>query len=62
MTKIEKFTKLARTFCVDNERNATRLWNWADHQKSPEPFWATLRSVCPQSFYGPSASCFHFTY
>jgi len=60
MTQLDKFTKLSQRF--SSAKNATRLWNWADHQKSPEPFWAALRAVCPQYFYGVSATRFYFTY
>lgn len=43
-------------------RNASRLWNWADCQVSPESYWHLLRMACPNMFYGPSANQFRFTY
>lgn len=42
--------------------DATRLWNWADHQADPEIFWAILRQWIPDMFFGPSYNDFYFTY
>lgn len=43
-----------RSYC-----NATRLWNWADHQDHSEEFWAILQGVCPWAFDRPDSPNSH---
>jgi len=30
--------------------NATRLWNWADCQDCPEPYWTIMDQILPEFF------------
>lgn len=31
-------------------RDATRVWNWADHQAIPEAYWETMARMLPWAF------------
>lgn len=42
---------------------ATKLWNWIDHQENPEPLWGAMRQAAPWAFRDPSdANSIEFTY
>ena len=44
-------------------RNATRLWNWIDHQKNPERLWAVMLIEIPWVFRdATSPNTMRFTY
>jgi len=43
-----RFWKLCKR--VKNGRQATRLWNWADGQISPELYWNLMRIRLPWFF------------
>jgi hypothetical protein len=49
--QLQRFTTLALRHATGNDcrsaRNAMRLWNWADHQDVPEPFFAVLKWIVP---------------
>lgn len=65
MEKNAKFAALLQRFCLTGSgasRNATRLWNWADHQSNPEQYWQVLQRACPAMFGSASANSFRFSY
>jgi len=58
---ISRFTELCKT--CGNLKDATRLWNFADHQTDAEFYWSILSELCPWAFSNPeNYNSLHFTY
>lgn len=52
---MDRWSKFLRVLGkVRNLVDATRLWNWIDHQDAPEPYWAKMCEAVPWAFADPS--------
>ena len=60
MKSMERFCRVLSK--VGTQRQATRVWNWVDHQGNPEPYWDLMMSEIPWAFCGNSPNDFYFVY
>ena len=48
---------------VRDNRDATRIWNWIDHQPEPVGLWNILAVICPWAFHDANKiNSIKFTY
>lgn len=57
--------RIERLCCekIRSLKNATRLWNWIDHQDEPEPLWCIMTGLVSWAFDDPNdPNTVRFTY